>query len=64
MSPELVTKLNVAINDILKEPETRRRLSELGYEIAGSSADEFADYVKSENIKWAKTLQSQGLTAN
>jgi tripartite-type tricarboxylate transporter receptor subunit TctC len=59
MDPKLVEKLNIAINEILREPEARRRLNELGYEVAGSSADEFAEYVKSENVKWAKILEGQ-----
>jgi tripartite-type tricarboxylate transporter receptor subunit TctC len=62
MDGEAVKKLNATINEILKEPDTSKRLGELGYEITTSSSDEFADYVKSENVKWAKILQAQGLT--
>ena len=58
------TSLNKAIAEILKEPATREKLNTLGYEMTGSTPQEFADYVKAENVKWADVIKSQGLTPN
>jgi tripartite-type tricarboxylate transporter receptor subunit TctC len=59
-----VDMLNRAIGEILIEPATREKLSTLGYEITGSTPEEFETYVKNENIKWSEVIKSQGLTPN
>jgi tripartite-type tricarboxylate transporter receptor subunit TctC len=58
MKPETVGKLNTAI------PATREKLNALGYEITGSTPQEFAKYVKDENVKWSEVIKSQGLKPN
>jgi tripartite-type tricarboxylate transporter receptor subunit TctC len=57
MSPELVTKLNTALRDVLKEAGTRERLAGLGYEITGTSAEEFKTYLAAEIEKWAGVIK-------
>ncbi|MFG1298273.1 tripartite tricarboxylate transporter substrate binding protein [Xanthobacter sp. V3C-3] len=59
MSPELVAKLNTAFIEILKEPETRARLEQLGYELTGTSAAEFKAYVAAETDKWAALVKAE-----
>jgi tripartite-type tricarboxylate transporter receptor subunit TctC len=36
----------------------------MGYELTGSSPQEFEAYVKDENAKWSEVIKSQGLTPN
>jgi tripartite-type tricarboxylate transporter receptor subunit TctC len=64
MSAETVNKLNAAINEILKEPETREKLKTLGYELSGSTPDEFKTYLHAELSKWSDVIKSQGLTTD
>lgn len=59
MSPELVARLNTAFVEVLKEPETRAKLQQLGYELTGTSAAEFKTYLASENEKWAALVKSE-----
>lgn len=60
MSPELTAKLNAAFVEILKEPETRAKLQQLGYELTGTSAAEFKTYLAAENEKWAALVKAEG----
>jgi len=46
--PEIVTKLNQAINEVLAQPEVRERLISAGAEIAPMSVGQFRDFVGSE----------------
>jgi len=64
MKDATVDTLNRAIAEVLKEPGTREKLKTLGYEITGSTSQEFQTYVKEENIKWSEVVKSQGLTPN
>jgi tripartite-type tricarboxylate transporter receptor subunit TctC len=64
MAPATVDSLNKAIAEVLREPAIRERLNGLGYEITGSTPQEFEAYVKDENVKWSEVIKSQGLTPN
>ena len=64
MAPATVDSLNKAITEVLQEPAIREKLNGLGYEIMGSTPQEFRTYVESENIKWAEVIKSQGLSPN
>lgn len=64
MNAATVDTLNKAIAEVLKEPATREKLSALGYEVTGSTPQEFQTYVEEENIKWSGVIKSQGLTPN
>ena len=44
----------------LKDPETQKRLAELGVEISGDSPQEFAAYIKREIPKWAAVVKASG----
>ena len=64
MKAATVETLNRAITEVLKEPAIREKLTALGYEISGSTPQEFQTYVESENVKWSEVIKSQGLTPN
>jgi tripartite-type tricarboxylate transporter receptor subunit TctC len=64
MTPATVDSLNKAIGEILKEPAIREKLNGLGYELTGSTPQEFGVYVKDENLKWSEVIESQGLKPN
>ena len=58
--PELVQRLNEAVNRALQAPDTRERLDALAFEPVGGSQREFADYVKAEIAKWGKVVRETG----
>ena len=58
--PEIVQKLNDAVNRALQEPNIRARLDSLTFEPIGGTPHQFADYLKVEVAKWAKVVQETG----
>jgi tripartite-type tricarboxylate transporter receptor subunit TctC len=59
--PEIVTKLNEALNAVLKDPKLQTRIKELGAEPMPMSPAEFGKLVQSETDKWAKVVKATGL---
>lgn len=59
--PNIIAKLNAEINRILKMPDVAEKLQALGAEIVGSTADEFAAYVKTEIEKWGKVARDNNI---
>jgi tripartite-type tricarboxylate transporter receptor subunit TctC len=64
MSPELVASLNKTLGEILREPQTQQKLKVLGYELTGSTPDEFKTFLRAEIVKWAELIKSEGLAAD
>ena len=58
---EIVKKLNVTLNAVLKDPKLLARIKDLGAEPMPMSSDEFGKLVQSETDKWAKVVKSTGL---
>jgi tripartite-type tricarboxylate transporter receptor subunit TctC len=59
--PEIVAKLNSAINAVLAKPELKARFHDLGGEVMPTSPAEFGKLVADETAKWAKVVKSAGL---
>ncbi|MEG0821907.1 MAG: tripartite tricarboxylate transporter substrate binding protein [Burkholderiaceae bacterium] len=57
---EIVDRLNREINTILAEPETRRRMEGAGWDAAGSSARQFADFMAAERKRWGPVVERSG----
>jgi tripartite-type tricarboxylate transporter receptor subunit TctC len=60
--PDVIATLNRATLETLKDPDTRKRLTDLGVEVGGSSPREFAAYIKREIPKWAAVIKASGAT--
>jgi len=58
--PEVVQKLNEAINRVLQIRDVRERLESLTFEPIGGSPQQFADYVRLEVAKWAVVVKQTG----
>jgi tripartite-type tricarboxylate transporter receptor subunit TctC len=61
MPADMVTKFNKAFLEIIQEPETREKLKGLGFELTGSTPEEFRTYLEAEIRKWADIIKSEGL---
>ena len=61
MPPDIVAKLNAAVNAVLAKPELKARFHDLGGEVMPMSPAEFGNLVADETAKWAKVVKSAGL---
>jgi len=59
----IVARLNREIVAILHLPDVVERLSDQGAEPVGSTPGEFAAYIRSETLKWAKVVRESGAKA-
>jgi tripartite-type tricarboxylate transporter receptor subunit TctC len=59
--PEIVAKLNAAVNAVLANPKLKERFHDLGGEVMPMRPAEFGHLVADETAKWAKVVKSAGL---
>ncbi|CAB3708257.1 hypothetical protein LMG3458_03059 [Achromobacter deleyi] len=57
----IVQTLNRAFNQALQDEATRKKLSEMGFEIAGGPPDRLADMMRSESRKWKTVIDEAGI---
>jgi tripartite-type tricarboxylate transporter receptor subunit TctC len=60
----VVARLHEAFTGVLKVPDVRERILKQGFDIVGSTPDEFTRYVKSEIPKWAKVVKASGASVD
>jgi tripartite-type tricarboxylate transporter receptor subunit TctC len=61
--PDIIDKLNKAINAALDDPTTKARFSDLGSEPMIMTPAEFGKFVADETEKWAKVIKASGIKA-
>ena len=54
---DVAARLQKAVGDAMKDPEVRKRFTDLGAEPVGSTPAQFADYLKKEDAKWAEVVR-------
>ena len=59
--PEIINRINQVTLEVLKIPELREQLIQRGFEPVGNSPKEFATFISSEIIKWAKVVRIAGI---
>jgi hypothetical protein len=59
----IVDKIAADIKRLMAQPETAKRVQDLGFDIVASTPAEFAVQVKSEIEKWGKVIKASGLKA-
>ncbi|APV48235.1 LacI family transcriptional regulator [Betaproteobacteria bacterium GR16-43] len=57
----IIDRLNAEANKALGNPEMKQRLHEDGSTPLGGSAKDFADFIKSENVKWGTAVREAGI---
>ena len=57
MAPELVAKLNKAVNAVLAQPDLKKRFKELGYDEWTGSPQKLAERAAKERAMWATVTQ-------
>jgi tripartite-type tricarboxylate transporter receptor subunit TctC len=58
----IVDRLHREVVRIITTPEMRDRLSALGFEPVASTPDEFATWIRTEIVKWAKVVRDANIT--
>lgn len=62
LPPEVVTRVNMAANQVLKDPEVVDRLTRLGIEPIGGTPAQFAAMLTTELAKWKKIITERKIT--
>jgi tripartite-type tricarboxylate transporter receptor subunit TctC len=60
----VVAAVNAAVNKALADPEVQSRMRSQYYDPRPSSPDEFAAFVKSEVVKWGRTIRDANIKAD
>ena len=61
---EIVAKLNAEIVKAVQHPTVRERFASIGTIPVGSTAEEFATFIRAEIEKWAKVVKASGARAD
>ena len=64
MSPEVVEKLNAAVNQVLVDAAIKERIAALGYDVAGGAPAAYTKLLETEIEKWRKVIQTAGIKAS
>ena len=64
MSPEVVLKLNAAVNQVLADPAVKERVAALGYDVAGGPPAAYTKLWTTEIEKWRQVINTAGIKAN
>lgn len=57
---EIVARLNGEIVKIMASSDARERIAALGADIATSTPQQFADFIRTENAKWGQLIKESG----
>ncbi len=61
-TPRLVIdRIHGVLTKALNNPETRKQMEAIGYEVSGNGPAEFAAFIKSETEKWGKVARAAGI---
>ena len=60
----LTARIHAEIVKVLQLPATRERFALEGFEAVGNTPAQFAAYIKSEQVKWAKVIKEAGIRAD
>ena len=56
-----VSRISAALQQVLSEAPAREQIQKAGLTVESSTADEFADLIRRETIKWAKVVKAAGI---
>jgi tripartite-type tricarboxylate transporter receptor subunit TctC len=59
----VIQKLQAEVSAIMDAPAFKAEALSLGYELGGSSPEEFANYIKSEVAKWGRVIKDAKIKA-
>ena len=57
----VIDRVHAVLSKPLTDPETRKQLETIGYEVAGEGPAEYAAFIKAETEKWARVAKFAGI---
>jgi len=57
---EVIARLNTEFNKALQQPDLRKRLGDEGADPLGGTAEQFADLIRDDIVRWGKTVRESG----
>jgi tripartite-type tricarboxylate transporter receptor subunit TctC len=60
---EVLAKVHADVTKILREPEIQKKISEMGADVVGNSAEEFGAAMRAESAQWADIIRSGNIKA-
>ena len=64
LPPDILGRLNGAINHAVHQPDVVKQLAQEGIDAVSSTPDEFSARIRREITKWAAVVKASGATAN
>ena len=61
MPPAVVAKLNDTLARALRQPALQAKLSEMGFDIVGGSADDYGRKIRSEITLWSRIVKDNNI---
>ena len=58
---EVLSKVHADVVRVLKEEGIRKRISEMGADVVGNSAEEFGAWMRAESAQWAEVIKSANI---
>ena len=58
---DIIMRINTETARAIKEPDARERLYAIGSEPLANTPEEFAAFIQSEIVKWAKVVKAAGI---
>ena len=59
--PDVVARLNTAINDSLTSPEMKESMGKLGFDAKVGSPQDFANFIADETPRWRGIVKATGV---
>jgi tripartite-type tricarboxylate transporter receptor subunit TctC len=61
---ELVRRISADFATVLRQPDFKARLNEIGLEPVGNSPEEFDAFIRTEIARWARVVKTANLTVD
>ena len=56
-----MSRLSTALQQSLAEAQTREQIEKQGLTVGASNAEQFANIIRTDTVKWAKVVKAAGI---
>ncbi len=57
----VISKVNAGVVEALKTPDVQKRMENYGVDASASTPEQFAAFIRSETVRWAKVVKAAGI---
>ncbi|MFC7554640.1 Bug family tripartite tricarboxylate transporter substrate binding protein [Pseudoroseomonas wenyumeiae] len=61
--PEMVARMNAAVNEALRDPNVRERIEAQGAVVGGGTAEAFDRRVRADHARWGEVARKNNITS-